>query len=731
MQHSKQRFSLRKNKAYGLCPLLLGAFLVVTPNEAAANGAEQPVSTATTNNVNAVVTKPENSNQVNTNPTISTRSSNDVSGNQNVSIFIDGKSKDFTSGDKLGLPDGWGRSDWHIRTYRKIFLGYSTNPNAHREDSGNIYRDTDTIDTVLSKEGSMEGKTLHSLYLDQFEIMGLSSDISADTHKLAIAVDTDSEGVVVNSKEKISLEDKNKKSNGFTGEVDATNRLVKDYYQSSTEKYYLSLDSTFEWNKKNRYIPLLVGENPLSVIKSANGVTDFSGKNPTNYTYEDLKVVLDPRIKTASTMKDLTLNSALFTVATVLDENYNVLDTTVVKPDSNSNLTTFSFENPNKLTTFIVRTVIRNYGVREPKEQIVSGSTVLTATGEEFVGRMVLKSGDAENLVVDKQTAFELAKDKDIKPNEVLRINGSIKGNIAFDKTNLTGAGALLALFMPNNAEIEENNSLNVLDIDFAFNKVTYNRNSADFEAGAEQNLGTSLVVHNNNLAADELNTGTKPTKDVEGDTHLGNLDDVTVDGVVYKFKGWNTQADGSGQAFDENTVVLEDITVYAVWEQTAKVVYEFVSGTAGKDLPESVKELTLKEKEVVFGEEITPEQPEKTEVAVEGGKWKFVSYDKEKELIDTVEEKFIGTWVFEEEKPNTEVVVPTEPTKPTPKPEPQPEPKKEEPTQKDDKTKDSSKKQEKKELPKTSVAPIQNPMSIYQGFVGLLALLAIKRKKK
>lgn len=470
-----------------------------------------------------------------------------------VTIFVDGTAKTFNPGDKLGLPTGWGRSDWHIRTYRKIFVGYSTS-GTDAKTATTFYRDSDTIDTVIAKEGSMDGKALHAVFITQDQIFDFLDDIGTDSSKLAIGVNHDGEGSVTNADVK--------EEKGFTGKVDATDRLVTEYYESDKDKYTVSVDATFEWNKP--YIPMLVAENPLSFIKSANDVTDFSGENPTNYTYEDLKVVLDSRIKTATTMNNLTLTSSLFTVAAVLDENYNVLPTTVTKTASDSNLTTFSFENPNSLTTFIVRTIVRNYGLREPASSIVEGSTVLTATGAEVTGPMILTSGDATNLYVDKETALAIAKDE----QPVLKVNGNIGGSVALDKTNFTGAGALLALFMPNNLKIETNNSLNNLNLDFEFNYVKYDKNSIVFETGVEQNLGTSAVVHNNPLDADELNSNTKPTAATEGDTHLGNLDNITVNDKTYVFKGWNTQADGSGLAFDGTTLVSEDITVYAIWEE-------------------------------------------------------------------------------------------------------------------------------------------------------------------
>jgi len=52
-----------------------------------------------------------------------------------------------------------------------------------------------------------------------------------------------------------------------------------------------------------------------------------------------------------------------------------------------------------------------------------------------------------------------------------------------------------------------------------------------------------------------------------------------------YEFLGWNTKADGSGNLFTEETVILEDITVYAMWknqvvEQLAPAVPNIATGS-------------------------------------------------------------------------------------------------------------------------------------------------------
>ena len=53
-------------------------------------------------------------------------------------------------------------------------------------------------------------------------------------------------------------------------------------------------------------------------------------------------------------------------------------------------------------------------------------------------------------------------------------------------------------------------------------------------------------------------------------------------------------------------------------------------------------------------GDKVTPTQPAKTEVPVEGGKWVFKNYDETDATIDKADEHFVGTWVF---TPDAEVV--------------------------------------------------------------------------
>ena len=80
----------------------------------------------------------------------------------------------------------------------------------------------------------------------------------------------------------------------------------------------------------------------------------------------------------------------------------------------------------------------------------------------------------------------------------------------------------------------------------------------------------------------------------------------------------------------------------------TYKSTHEFVSGTAGKELPQEVKALLPTDKsDLADGTKTTPTQPVKTEVETSDGTWSFQSYDKNEATINGADAKFVGTWTF------------------------------------------------------------------------------------
>ena len=103
-----------------------------------------------------------------------------------------------------------------------------------------------------------------------------------------------------------------------------------------------------------------------------------------------------------------------------------------------------------------------------------------------------------------------------------------------------------------------------------------------------------------------------------------------------------------------EETINGADAHFVGTWEFTAtpsstyKAVHEFVSGTAGKELPQEVKALLPADKpDLADGTKTTPTQPVKTEVETSDGSWSFQSYDKNEATINGADAKFVGTWTF------------------------------------------------------------------------------------
>ena len=103
-----------------------------------------------------------------------------------------------------------------------------------------------------------------------------------------------------------------------------------------------------------------------------------------------------------------------------------------------------------------------------------------------------------------------------------------------------------------------------------------------------------------------------------------------------------------------EETINGADAHFVGTWEFTAtpsstyKAVHEFVSGTAGKELPQEVKALLPTDKsDLADGTKTTPTQPVKTEVETSDGSWSFQSYDKREATINGADAKFVGTWTF------------------------------------------------------------------------------------
>ena len=98
-----------------------------------------------------------------------------------------------------------------------------------------------------------------------------------------------------------------------------------------------------------------------------------------------------------------------------------------------------------------------------------------------------------------------------------------------------------------------------------------------------------------------------------------------------------------------------KDVEFVGKWEYKANPVakytvgYKFESETAGKELPQAVKDLLPTDAdEYVNGDTVNAKQPAKAEVEVADGKWVFKGYAANQQTVNGSNVEFVGKWAFE-----------------------------------------------------------------------------------
>ena len=497
------------------------------------------------------------------------------------------KEKTFNTKDDLlgfGINHG-GRNDWTYRTFRKLFFGWSidekfknSTPSQSMKPDDKIYRDIEKISAI---EGLKNDSVLYPITMPVTDLMAFAKMLETGGGTLYINGEKTVKDVEDEATEKDNFI---KRTEGFE-DKDAKKRLIEYYFDPEKNEYEVQAVSEFYFEDPR--VPFVIVENPLGIIKSAKGVTDFTGENPQNYTYEDLIVELDTKFEVAKKQEEWTFESSTFIVSDVLDENYNSLSPTIALPNPDSLITKFSFENPNGLKKFIIRTTPRSdnsnakYGSDETNYP-TDNTTVVT--GRQILQPMKLKTGKSSNIKILKDYATELEANK---PLESIS-KGVIKGAVGIDKTRMTGGAAAIAIFLPNSQAIPELEAKNTMNFDFAIPYVRFDKNTKAYGDTEEQNLGYSKFVVNKAMDSDGFDKDTKPNKDINqaGEAFISDEDykvdetKLVVNGKELTFKGWNTKSDGKGKFVKKDTVikyedlnqrtndrVKEDITLYAVWE--------------------------------------------------------------------------------------------------------------------------------------------------------------------
>ena len=120
-------------------------------------------------------------------------------------------------------------------------------------------------------------------------------------------------------------------------------------------------------------------------------------------------------------------------------------------------------------------------------------------------------------------------------------------------------------------------------------------------------------------------------------------VEDAAQDGK-WEFKGYEPAS--------PVTVGTEDVKFVGKWEFKANehnVSYEFTSGTAGKELPQAVKDLLPTDAaKYKKGEQVNAKQPGQTQVTVADGKWEFKGYEPAGPVtMGDKDVEFVGKWEY------------------------------------------------------------------------------------
>lgn len=117
-----------------------------------------------------------------------------------------------------------------------------------------------------------------------------------------------------------------------------------------------------------------------------------------------------------------------------------------------------------------------------------------------------------------------------------------------------------------------------------------------------------------------------------------------------YLFEGWYADKELTKE-FDFTKPITENTTIYAKWAKLFDITYEFVSGSEGKNLPESINDLLKKieNKKYKVGAKVKAPDIKFEPVKADGGTWTFEAWN-EKEIVvseNSETNKFTGKWTF------------------------------------------------------------------------------------
>lgn len=412
---------------------------------------------------------------------------------------------------------------------KKYFIGWSPDKNYATTNGAKLYYGNEKVERLMA-----DGVTVvYPIFMSRLSILS-----ALDENTATINLNKDDAATVPDSVRNKSID---------TNDNDHDINL---FYDETKDQYALSLESNFEMSKI--FAHWLYSGNGSTIMTNTQSDKGSAAKRA-KYTHVDLNITIPEEVDVPEKL-NLTFSGYYFQPYMVLDtasrEKFNIDEVTgtekwnISELVTNSNpATTFTVDNPNKSRNITVRTILRsNWGYGGQPVPNISAETI-----------------EAEQMSLVANTPLTISKNKALE-----LLNNSKKATI---KGVVNGYVKLPTVIVDLSQSIKDVVAKRPVSIAYSVPMVKFDKNTAALGDTGEQNLGASKVAYNNSLAGDAFNTGAKPaTAEPFGDTMADTPGTITANGVTYYFKEWNTQKDGAGQPFDENTVVTESLTVYAIF---------------------------------------------------------------------------------------------------------------------------------------------------------------------
>lgn len=411
---------------------------------------------------------------------------------------------------------------------KKYFIGWSDVSNYATNKSAKLYYGNEPVSRLIEDNVS----TLYPAFLSA---IGAYSYLGSNTLHINYGK-TDMDTVPGSAIDKVK-------------DTDLGDHDIKLYFDETKNDYTLKLESSFTMNKTIAH--WLYGGNGSSIMTNTQGDQGSSAERA-KYTHVDLNVTIPDEVDVPDEL-NLTFVGSYFQPYMALDTaTRNKFEIKEVTGSEKWNLTelvsnsspsvTFTIKNPNKSRKITLRTIVRTN----------------TGFGGKVIPRLSAKDIENEKMKFISNTDLTISKNKALdmlKASKTTKITGNVNGY------------AVLSVLSKSIPKLEAKTPIS---ISYSESSVKFDKNSAALGDTGAQDLGRSNVAYNGSLKGDSLNDGIKPALGTDGDTIADNPAAFVSNGYTYTFKEWNTRADGNGTKFDEDTLVTDPITVYAIYNKTS-----------------------------------------------------------------------------------------------------------------------------------------------------------------